>query len=176
MLGMILTANAQTAPGLYAYFSKGTLPASSSNQYTTSTSTNTWGAQGSTTNFLINVSAFDYAGLTITGAGSSTTTNQVSLFKSFDNGATFESPASFIYGLSYTSGTVTTTSASLDLHGVTHLALVMGPVGAASVTNASITLNLKSPWVYATPPLSYGKSPGTPIVVPSGQTTNGWAL
>ena len=163
---LTLPATAQTVPGLYTFFSGSGLPAASSNQYTNSTSTNTWGIQGTSTNFLINVSSCDYAGLTITGAGANTTSNLVTFYKSFDNGATFESTPTFSYAQSFTAGAVTTTTASLDVHGVTHLALVMGPVGSAAITNAAIKLNLKAPLVYMTAPVGQGKV-GTPIAVPN---------
>src|SRR5664279_4438242 len=127
IVALTVSVTAANTPGLYAFFSGVTLPGASSNQYTTSTSTNTWGAQGTATNFTISVASCDYVGLTITGAGATTTSNLVTLYKSYDNGATFDATP-FSYAQSFTSGTVTTTTASLDVHGMTHLALVMGPV------------------------------------------------
>ena len=179
IVALSLSATAQNVPGLYTFFSGVTLPGATSNIYTNAPGatgyTNVWGAQGTSTNFLISVASCDYAGLTITGAGATTTSNLVTLYKSYDNGATFDATP-FSYAQSFTAGTVTTTTASLDVHGMTHLALVMGPVGTGNVTNASIKLFLKAPSSYAFPPANYGKIPGVPITVPSGQTTNGWPL
>src|ERR1039458_1974281 len=111
LLAITSPAPAQNVPGIYTFFSGVTLPGATSNTYTNAPGatgyTNTWGAQGTSTNLLIAVSSCDYAGLTITGAGATTSTNIVSLYKSNDNGATFESTPSFSYTNSYTSGTVT---------------------------------------------------------------------
>ena len=166
---------AQNVPGVYTFFSGVTLPGASSNQYTNAPGatgyTNTWGAQGTSTNFLISVASCDYAGLTITGAGATTTSNLVTLYKSYDNGVTFDATP-FSYAQSFTSGTVTTTTASLDVRGMTHLALVMGPVGTGNITNAAIKLFLKSSAIYAIPPANFGRTPGHPISVPTWYTNS----
>ena len=178
-LALPTIATAQTVPGLYQFQSGGNvvIPAASTNVYyiyattngvpTGVVTTNTPGLPGTSTNNILNVSQFDYAGLTITLTGTATSTNSFYLYKSFDNGATYEANASFQYLNIAPGAAAYTTNAALDVHGVTQLALVSTSTGTTYATNAAVKLNCKSALILTTPPGNYGKTPGTPIVVPN---------
>ena len=185
LLGLLATlalptvSRAQTVPGLYQFQAGGNvvIPALTTNVfwvYPTTNGvptgviiTNTPGLPGSGTNLVLNVSQFDYAGLTITLTGTATSTNTFLLYKSMDNGATYEANATFQYTNIAPGAASFTTNAYLDLHGVTQLALVSKSTGTTFATNALVELNLKSSLILSTQPGNYGKTPGTPISVPN---------
>ncbi|MEN6533361.1 MAG: hypothetical protein ABFD89_06840 [Bryobacteraceae bacterium] len=173
-----LPAAAQNVPGLYTFTPGGTAAqlGATTNQWTFTTGTGTnavtitniFGAPGTSSNFVMNVSQCDYAGFTWSCTGIANTTNvTVKLFKSFDNGNTFEAVPSFVYGPLNIGAASFKTNASLDIHGVTHLALVTEAASYAGPTNQLIELNLKAPLVLTVPPGNQGKTPGTPIAVPN---------
>jgi hypothetical protein len=174
LLGLLIAsppAHAQAVPGLYSFLSGGTsqLYQNTTNQSIVAGVTNNWGAPGTSTNWVMNVSQCDYAGFTFTATGVSAQTTNVSvaLYKSFDNGNSYEALPTFSYTNINIGAATYTTNAALDIHGVTHLALRTSVLGTAGTTNTFITLNLKAPAIYSTPPGNYGKTPGTPIAVPN---------
>lgn len=170
--------------GLYQYLTGGTIviPSNSTNTFYSYTLTNgvqngvivtnLFGAPGTSTNLAVNVSEYDYVGLTIAFTGTATSTNTLLLYKSFDNGANYESAATFSY-VATPGAAAYVTNAALDIHGVTHLAFVSranGTVASSTfASNAVVELNLKSPRLgFQQAGIGNGKNPGTPIVVPNG--------
>ena len=118
--------------------------------------TNQYGNPGTATNLALNVSEYDYAGLTWsmtgTGAGLTVCTNNLDIYKSFDFGAHFESNPSFTYlatGVGFQ--TNYTTNASLDIHGVTALAFVVRNAAATTMSNVVININLKASRIQVQP-------------------------
>ena len=163
-------AAAQSAPGLYGFLSGGTsqLPAATTNQTIVGTITNNFGNPGTATNFVLNVGQYDHVGFTFTATGIAATTNvTVSLYKSFNNGISYEANPSFTYANINIGAATYTTNADLDVHGVTHLALVTKIIGTGGTTNTYISLNLKAPLDLSIAPGNYGVTPGTPIAVPN---------
>jgi hypothetical protein len=144
-----LTASAQKA-GLYQTFNGGTtrLVAGTTNSIATGTNAAVqYGLPGTSTNIAQTVGEFDYVGLTWSFTGSTNAT--LKLYKSFDNGLTYEANPSFSYS---GSGTFAT-NASIDVHSVTHLGVVLANVGTLDATNHVLEFNLKSPkmlWKQAT--------------------------
>jgi hypothetical protein len=129
--------------------------------------TNNYGNPGTATNLALNITSYDYVGLTWGFTGTATSTNSLLIYKSFDNGANYETTASFQY-LNIAPGAAGwVTNASLDVHGVSTLAFVVKSSGTTAGTNNVLEVNLKSPQLFVTPPGNYGKTPGTPITVPN---------
>ena len=129
--------------------------------------TNLIGNPGTSTNLTQSVVNYDYVGLTWGFTGTATSTNSLLIYKSFDNGANYEGAATFQY-LNVAPGAAGyVTNASLDVHGVTTLAIVVKNSGTTASTNNVLEFNLKSPQFFTTPPGNYGKTPGTPITVPN---------
>jgi len=130
--------------------------------------TNQYGLPGTATNLVIQIYNYDYVGLTLSLIGTATSTNDVLIYKSFDQGRIFEATPSFSYtGIAPGNGVTYSTNASLDVHGVTTLAFVVKSYGTTSTTNNGVELNLKSAQIFTLPPGNYGKTPGTPISVPN---------
>jgi hypothetical protein len=108
------------------------------------TSTNTYGLPGSTNQQLIqSVSEFDSVGFTWSYLSGSNAT--VNVYKSFDNCASFDVNPSFSFSGPATSSAAFSTNVSLAVPGVTHLAFVIQNASTLDLTNAYLTVNLKSP-------------------------------
>jgi hypothetical protein len=172
-------ARAQNA-GLYQAFTGGTivLPSATTNtayiyQLTNGVqngviSTNVWGAPGTSTNLVLNVSEYDYVGFTWSLTGTATSTNDILIYKSFDNGGFWEATPTFSY-TQVPGAAAGGTNVSLDVHGVTSLAFVSRSRGTTSASNNVVELNLKSPRLGTVQGgVTQGRSPGTPITVPNG--------
>ena len=186
LLACALPAHA-LIPGLYAPVmstapTNGTgagivLPPSTTNQLVSATltngvfngvtTTNFVGLPGTGTNLALSVDTFDYVGLTWSFMGTATSTNALLAYKSFDYGLTYEAIPSFQYTGIVPGAASFATNASLDVHGVTTLAFVFKNSGTTASSNNIVELNLKSAQLYTIPPGNYGKTPGTPIVVPN---------
>jgi hypothetical protein len=107
------------------------------------TSTNIYGLPSTITNLCLSVREFDYVGFHWSyGVGSNAA---VMVFKSFDNGATYEDNPSFLFSGPATSSSAFSTNALLDVHGVTHLAFVLQNASTIDESNALVKINLKSP-------------------------------
>lgn len=150
----VLTFNASAqSSGVYKVFTGGTtiFPASSTNKYVVGGVTNVWGAPGSATNTVQTVGDYDYVGLTWGFTGTATSTNDLLVYKSFDNGVTFETNPSFTYTNIAPGAAAFVTNASLDVHAVTHIAIVSRSRGTTDGTNQLVEFNLKMPRVQSTP-------------------------
>jgi hypothetical protein len=153
----IITASAQQA-GVYPLLSGYTtvLPAASTNVaivYSTVIAggvtnnviqTNTFGLPGTSTNLVLPVSQFDYAGLTFAFTGTATSTNDLLIFKSFDRGATYEPTPSFTFTNLAPGAAAYLTNGALDIHGVNALGFVIKNKGTTIATNVLLEINLKS--------------------------------
>lgn len=120
------------------------VPASTTNTVIVNVSTNTYGIPGTGSNLVMQVAEFDYVGLTWTFTGS--TNASLLIYKSFDNGVTFNTNAADFNYLNQTAGTgIFTTNAALDVHGVTHLGFGLQNRGVNDETNLLLEINCKSP-------------------------------
>lgn len=130
--------------------------------------TNTYGNPGTATNLTLNVQDYDYAGLVFTFTGTATSTNDLLVYRSYDNGATYEANAGFSYtGLAPGAATYVT-NALLDVRGVSRLAFVIKSAGTTYATNAAIKLNLKAARLQTSAAgLNNSGGVGTPIAVPN---------
>jgi hypothetical protein len=124
---------------------------------------------GSNTNLLsLPVADFDYCGLTFALTGTATSTNALSIYKSFDNGNTFEATPTFSYTAIAPGAAGYLTNASLDIHGVTTLGFLVKSSGTTFGTNALLEINLKAPRSQTQQAgINNGSSPGKPNAVPN---------
>lgn len=129
--------------------------------------TNNIGNPGTATNMAVNIQNYDYVGLTFGYTGTATSTNSLLVYKSFDNGANYETAATFQYLTLAPGAAGWVTNASLDVHGVTTLAFQVKNSGTTAATNVVLELNLKSAQLFTVPPGNYGSVPGKPITVPN---------
>lgn len=109
------------------------------------TSTNTYGMAGSTNwpQLIQSVSEFDNVPITWSYLSGSNAT--VNVYKSYDGMLSYDAGPSFsISGPATTSGAFST-NVLLDCKGVTHLAFVIQNASTLDLTNAYLTVNLKSP-------------------------------
>ena len=139
---LCISANAQQA-GVQVILSGGTMrvPALTTNVISVGlVSTNTYGLPGTSTNLFQSVQEFDYVGLTWSRATGSNDTLQV--FKSHDNGVTFEAIPSFSYTGPAASAAFET-NITLDVHGVSTLGFVIKNAGNVDLTNTLLEVNLK---------------------------------
>lgn len=142
--------------------------------------TNIFGIPSTTSNLTMAVSEYDYNGVTVSWLGNTGSTNGVigvQIFRSYNNGASFDpSPAFTLTNIpAATAGaTAVLIATNLDVHSVTTLAfnvLNTAPNATPSfgwVSNFVFTVNLKAPSVKIQPASNPGRNPGTPIVVPNG--------
>jgi hypothetical protein len=109
------------------------------------TSTNTYGLPGTTNQpqLIQSVSEFDNVPITWSYLSGSNAT--VDVYKSYDGMLSYDAKPSFsISGPATTSGAFST-NALLDCKGVSHLAFVIKNASTLDMTNAQLTVNLKSP-------------------------------
>jgi hypothetical protein len=145
-LAIASTATAQNI-GLYRILSGGTttVPAGVTNQIVVGGVTNQYGLPGTATNLAQSVQDYNTAGLTISLTGTATSTNSVLIYKSFDNGTTYEANPSFSYTGIAPGAAAWSTNASLTLTDVTTLGFVVKSSGTTDATNVLVELNLKAP-------------------------------
>lgn len=136
--------------------------------------TNRYGLPGTSSNLTLNVSDYDYAGLTFGLTGTATSTNSLLIYKSFNNGTTYESVASFQYLNIAPGAAAYATNASLDIHGVSRLAFVLQSSGTTFGTNILLQMNFKAPVLQTIGRTPGGKTPGSPILVPGWSTNWGF--
>jgi hypothetical protein len=117
------------------------------------------------TNLLVNVSTYDYPGITWAYLSGSNATLDV--YASYDNGTSWPSNKIASYAGPATTTSTFTTNTFLDCRGVTHLAFVTKNASTLALSNVVISVNLKSPTLFTLPPGNYGRTPGTPITVPN---------
>lgn len=112
---------------------------------TTNTFSSPGGILSANTNLLVfNVSAFDYAGITFGFTGTATSTNSFLLYPSYDNGATFAAVPILSYLNIAPGAAAFITNSSVDLHGVTHVAVVIRGTGTTYATNALGEITFKA--------------------------------
>jgi hypothetical protein len=122
-----------------------TLPALSTNTFIVDSTTNVFGAPGTTSNLVQVCTEFDYVAFTFSFTGSATSTNSLLIHKSYDGGATFETMPAFQY-LNIAPGVASfRTNDVLDLRGVSHIAFVLRNSGTTAASDALLKVNLKSP-------------------------------
>lgn len=155
----VLAIAAQSAlaqkSGLYNIVSGGVLPTLTTNQIVTSGVTNQAGSTTSYTptgsTFVQTVAEYDNVGLTWSFTFPTGSTNGVahlSVYKSFDNGQTYEVNPSFTYVPTPTAALAPgtwTTNTSLSVAGVTHLAFSLDNNTVGFISNVVLRVNLKSP-------------------------------
>ena len=120
------------------------IPASKTNTVYFDSSTNIWGNANTSSNLTLTVADFDYVGLTYSQTGTATSTNILSIFKSMNNGVTYEANASYSYTVA-PGAAAYATNALLDLRGCTHIAFTIRSTGTTAATNALLQVNLKAP-------------------------------
>jgi len=158
-LALILGFAMLAATGRDAHAALGVIPiisgstarvlAGSTNVVVVGTTTNTYGAAGTSTNLALPVNEFDYVGLTWTFSGS--TNNTLLIYKSYDNGVTYSTNADFTYANQTAVSGTFVTNAALDVRGATTLAFVQRNTGIFDSTNELLEINLKAPKVLSIP-------------------------
>ena len=190
-IGMVFTASAQNN-GLYSpanIWAGGnvSLPAASTNLFWTYaltngvqngviTTNNSYGnvTDGSTSNLTLNVSEYDYVGITYVVTSDASSTNApvgLAVYTSNDYGKTFASSPSFSWTNSIAAPGGTSqkyTTNTWDIHGVSTLGFKFYNLAAAGQATNYISVNLKSSRMSVQPAgLNQGTSPGKPISVPN---------
>jgi hypothetical protein len=144
---------------VYTYLSGGNtiIPTLATNQFVVSGITNQFGSPTSyfptASNMVATVAEYNDVGLTwgfVAPVGSTNATVNLKIYKSFDNGVSYESTPSFSYAITPTAinaaaGTVLGTNLDLSVPGVSHLAFSLDNNTAGYVTNVVLKLNDKSP-------------------------------
>ena len=110
-------------------------------------------------NLVQTVGEYDYVGLTWKSSNPVGSTNglvNLKVYKSFDNGATYEALPSFTY--SYTPTAILgagsfSTNVYLDVHGVSHLAFSLDNNTVGYITNVLLEVNCKANKVWVKPAL-----------------------
>ncbi len=190
-IGMVFTASAQNN-GLYSpanIFAGGnvTLPAASTNlfwvyqltngvQNGVVVTNNSFGnlADNSSSNLTLNVSEYDYAGLTYVVTSDASSTNAavgVAVYTSNDYGKTFSASPAFSWTNSIAAPGGTSQkymTNAFDIHGVSTLGFKFYNLATAGQATNYLSVNLKSARISVQPAgINQGTSPGKPIAVPN---------
>ena len=112
-------------------------------------STNTYGLPGTSTNLVQSVAEYQTVGLTWSyGAGSNAT---LQVFKTFDNGTTFEANPSFSYSGPAASSAAFSTNVSISVTDCTGIGFVLKNASNLDLTNVLVEVNLKLTKLYQLP-------------------------
>lgn len=140
------------------------------------TTNNSFGnlADSSSSNLTLNVSEYDYAGLTYVVTSDASSTNApvgVAVFTSNDYGKTFAAAPSFSWTNSIAAPGGTSqkyTTNSWDIHGVSTLGFKFYNLATAGQATNYLSVNLKSARISVQPAgINNGVTPGKPITVPN---------
>jgi len=134
------------------------IPAGSTNTFNpTATSTNSFNVPNGatfTTNLLsLPCSEFDKPGVTFAFTGTATSTNSISVYRSYDDGRSYEASPTFSATGIAPGAASFITNAVIDATGASSIAVKITGTGTTSSTNALLEVKLKSP--------KYGMKPST---------------
>jgi hypothetical protein len=151
--GLVLSASAQKAQTYpLAGLTGGTavIPINSTNTFNpTSTSTNSFnvpnGATFQTNTLSLTCSEFDKPAVTFAFTGTATSTNGIAVYRSYDDGRSYEKVPAFSATSIAPGAASFITNAVIDATGASSIALVVTGTGTTASTNALLEVRLKSP-------------------------------
>ena len=152
---VLLSVSAFAQPSeLHQIFSNVTINTGTTNQIVTSGVTNKYGAPSSfaitSSNQIQDVSEFDNVGFTFAFKGLAKTTNgtvDLYFYKTFDNGAVYESTPSYSYSFAPTGAGNYTTNGNLSVAGATGVGVSFDNNTYGPATNVFLSFNPKAPKV-----------------------------
>jgi hypothetical protein len=152
-LGIAFTASAQKAQTYtLAGLTGGTavIPIASTNTFNpTSASTNTFnvpnGATFVTNTLSLTCSEFDKPAVTFAFTGTATSTNSIAVYRSYDDGRSYEAVPTFSATGIAPGAASFITNAVIDATGASSIALKVTGTGTTASTNALLEVRLKSP-------------------------------